>query len=160
MRLNTAVARLGVHDDTVRNWRKKLGIFEKTRHEVTPKQFEELRRLRDSRQKYTRRGEKLEGSELNAGLEPNSDKLLEFRDDDAAEIRNLKQQYNQNIAKIDYVENLLQTQMGQGLTPEKYLMDSSEKCQRLNISIAAALRKLSPVENELEMAINERLSSY
>jgi hypothetical protein len=76
------------------------------------------------------------------------------------EVKNLKNQYNDNLKLMAYMTKLALYQMEQGKIPEKYLVDSIGKFQKGNIDILKTIRKLSPEEDELLNTIKERLASY
>ena len=54
MKINEVLEKLGISRATLTRYRKKLGIFEETRSNITKSQFKELEKLVNQRQKYTR----------------------------------------------------------------------------------------------------------
>lgn len=160
MKLKEAIERLGISRSSVDRYRKKLGIFHETKKEVTLEQFEELRKLRDYREKYTYKKpvEKLAKSQ-NDEMEK-SGVFLEINARDGTEIKNLKKQYNDNLGIIQYMQNLAFSDIKGGGIPEKYFIDSIEKYQKLNILILNTLKKINPETNDLQKLIEDKLGNY
>ena len=53
LKINEVLEKLGISRATLTRYRKKLGIFEETRSNITQSQFKELEKLANQRQKNT-----------------------------------------------------------------------------------------------------------
>ncbi|HEQ1581041.1 TPA: hypothetical protein VD746_000379 [Streptococcus pyogenes] len=76
LKINEVLEKLGISRATLTRYRKKLGIFEETRSNITKSQFKELEKLANQRQKYTRQ-ERVELSRKTFKLIP-KEKMLEI----------------------------------------------------------------------------------
>ena len=81
LKINEVLEKLGISRATLTRYRKKLGIFEETRSNITKSQFKELEKLANQRQKYTRE-ERVELSRKTFKLIP-KEKMLEINDNDS-----------------------------------------------------------------------------
>ena len=88
LKINEVLEKLGISRATLTRYRKKLGIFEETRSNITKSQFKELEKLANQRQKYTRE-ERVELSRKTFKLIP-KEKMLEINDNDSVGLKNLK----------------------------------------------------------------------
>ena len=98
LKINEVLEKLGISRATLTRYRKKLGIFEETRSNITKSQFKELEKLANQRQKYTRE-ERVELSRKTFKLIP-KEKMLEINDNDSVGLKNLKTQYNHFLIMI------------------------------------------------------------
>jgi hypothetical protein len=161
MKLSEACLRLNANRQTVYRWRKKLGIVEETSDNVSQTHFKELEKLNRLRLKSFNRMSDRQIDELSDSVIPISiDKFIKIREEDKIELSNLKEQYNNNIKKIEFLELKTADQMYNNEIPEKFLLDFIEKYQKANITIINAIERLSPEQNEMAEMIKEKLSKY
>lgn len=161
MKLDEVRERLQISNSTLYRYRKSLGIFEETRANVSPSQFEELRKLRDRRSKYSKTNDaEFEKQKLKDLKAVKSDGAIKINVSDSVEVQNLKQQHNDNLDLIVYLNRIVRQQMNDLKVPEKYLIDSIEKYQKLNMLILNTLQRLNPEEDDLKKMIAERLGTY
>lgn len=158
MKINEVLEKLGISRATLTRYRKKLGIFEETRSNITKSQFKELEKLANQRQKYTRQ-ERVELSRKTFKLIP-KEKTLEIRDNDPVGLKNLKNQYNHNQKVIENFQLEINKVINDGELPDKYLLDGMEKYQKLNMQIMSTIEKQSPQGDSLKEMIQEKLARY
>lgn len=142
LKINEVLEKLGISRATLTRYRKKLGIFEETRSNITKSQFKELEKLANQRQKYTRQ-ERVELSRKTFKLIP-KEKMLEISDNDSVVLKNLKTQYNHNQKVIENFQLEINKVINDGELPDKYLLDGMEKYQKLNMQIMSTIEKQSP----------------
>ena len=143
LKINEVLEKLGISRATLTRYRKKLGIFEETRSNITKSQFKELEKLANQRQKYTR-----------------EEKMLEINDNDSVGLKNLKTQYNHNQKVIENFQLEINKVINNGELPDKYLLDGMEKYQKLNMQIMSTIEKQSPQGDSLKEMIQEKLARY
>ncbi len=158
MKINEVLEKLGISRATLTRYRKKLGIFEETRSNITKSQFKELEKLANQRQKYTRQ-ERVELSRKTFKLIP-KEKMLEISDNDSVWLKNLKTQYNHNQKVIENFQFEINKVINDGELPDKYLLDGMEKYQKLNMQIMSTIEKQSPQGDSLKELIQEKLARY
>ncbi|APZ82144.1 hypothetical protein Javan26_0022 [Streptococcus phage Javan26] len=158
MKINEVLEKLGISRATLTRYRKKLGIFEETRSNITKSQFKELEKLANQRQKYTRQ-ERVELSRKTFKLIP-KEKMLEISDNDSVVLKNLKTQYNHNQKVIENFQLEINKVINDGELPDKYLLDGMEKYQKLNMQIMSTIEKQSPQGDSLKEMIQEKLARY
>lgn len=158
MKINEVLEKLGISRATLTRYRKKLGIFEETRSNITKSQFKELEKLANQRQKYTRE-ERVELSRKTFKLIP-KEKMLEISDNDSVSLKNLKTQYNHNQKVIENFQLEINKVINDGELPDKYLLDGMEKYQKLNMQIMSTIEKQSPQGDSLKEMIQEKLARY
>ena len=158
MKINEVLEKLGISRATLTRYRKKLGIFEETRSNITKSQFKELEKLANQRQKYTRE-ERVELSRKTFKLIP-KEKMLEINDNDSVSLKNLKNQYNHNQKVIENFQLEINKVINDGELPDKYLLDGMEKYQKLNMQIMSTIEKQSPQGDSLKEMIQEKLARY
>lgn len=158
MKINEVLEKLGISRATLTRYRKKLGIFEETRSNITKSQFKELEKLANQRQKYTRE-ERVELSRKTFKLIP-KEKMLEINDNDSVSLKNLKTQYNHNQKVIENFQLEINKVINDGELPDKYLLDGMEKYQKLNMQIMSTIEKQSPQGDSLKEMIQEKLARY
>lgn len=158
MKINEVLEKLGISRATLTRYRKKLGIFEETRSNITSSQFKELEKLANQRQKYTRE-ERVELSRKTFKMIP-KEKTIEISDNDSVSLKNLKTQYNHNQKVIENFQLEINKAINEGELPDKYLLDSLEKYQKLNMQIVSAIEKQSPQGDSLKEMIQEKLARY
>lgn len=158
MKINEVLEKLGISRATLTRYRKKLGIFEETRPNITKSQFKELEKLANQRQKYTRQ-ERVELSRKTFKLIP-KEKMLEISDNDSVVLKNLKTQYNHNQKVIENFQLEINKVINDGELPDKYLLDGMEKYQKLNMQIMSTIEKQSPQGDSLKEMIQEKLARY
>lgn len=158
MKINEVLEKLGISRATLTRYRKKLGIFEETRSNITKSQFKELEKLANQRQKYTRQ-ERVELSRKTFKLIP-KEKMLEISDNDSVVLKNLKTQYNHNQKVIENFQLEINKVIIDGELPDKYLLDGMEKYQKLNMQIMSTIEKQSPQGDSLKEMIQEKLARY
>ena len=156
MKINEVLEKLGISRATLIRYRKKLGIFEETRSNITKSQFKELEKLANQRQKYTRQ-ERVELSRKTFKLIP-KEKMLEISDNDSVGLKNLKTQYNQKVIENFQLE--INKVINDSELPSKYLLDGMEKYQKLNMQIMSTIEKQSPQGDSLKEMIQEKLARY
>ena len=120
MKINEVLEELGISRATLTRYRKKLGIFEETKSNISKSQFKELEKLANQRQKYTRQ-ERVELSRKTFKLIP-KEKMLEIRDDESVGLKNLKAQYNYNQKLIENFQLEINKFINDGDMPGKYLV--------------------------------------
>ncbi|HFZ6730018.1 TPA: hypothetical protein ACGPS2_000490 [Streptococcus agalactiae] len=148
LKINEVLEKLGISRATLTRYRKKLGIFEETRSNITKSQFKELEKLANQRQKYTRQ-ERVELSRKTFKLIP-KEKMLEISDNDSVVLKNLKTQYNHNQKVIENFQLEINKVINDGELPDKYLLDGMEKYQKLNMQIMSTIEKQSPQGDSLK----------
>jgi len=158
LKINEVLEKLGISRATLTRYRKKLGIFEETRSNITKSQFKELEKLANQRQKYTRE-ERVELSRKTFKLIP-KEKMLEINDNDSVSLKNLKNQYNHNQKVIENFQLEINKVINDGELPDKYLLDGMEKYQKLNMQIMSTIEKQSPQGDSLKEMIQEKLARY
>ena len=158
MKINEVLEKLGISRATLTRYRKKLGIFEETRSNITKSQFKELEKLANQRQKYTRQ-ERVELSRKTFKLIP-KEKTLDISDNDSVALKNLKTQYNHNQKVIENFQLEINKVINAGELPDKYLLDGMEKYQKLNMQIMSTIEKQSPQGDSLKELIQEKLARY
>ena len=158
MKINEVLEKLGISRATLTRYRKKLGIFEETRSNITKSQFKELEKLANQRQKYTRE-ERVELSRKTFKLIP-KEKMLEINDNDSVGLKKLKTQYNHNQKVIENFQLEINKVINDGELPDKYLLDGMEKYQKLNMQIMSTIEKQSPQGDSLKEMIQEKLARY
>ncbi|QJR40146.1 hypothetical protein [Streptococcus dysgalactiae] len=158
LKINEVLEKLGISRATLTRYRKKLGIFEETRSNITKSQFKELEKLANQRQKYTRQ-ERVELSRKTFKLIP-KEKMLEISDNDSVVLKNLKTQYNHNQKVIENFQLEINKVIIDGELPDKYLLDGMEKYQKLNMQIMSTIEKQSPQGDSLKEMIQEKLARY
>lgn len=158
MKINEVLEKLGISRATLTRYRKKLGIFEETRSNITKSQFKELEKLANQRQKYTRQ-ERVELSRKTFKLIP-KEKTLEISDNDPVGLKNLKNQYNHNQKVIENFQLEINKVINDGELPDKYILDGMEKYQKLNMQIISTIEKQSPQGDNLKEMIQEKLARY
>lgn len=161
MKINEVLEKLGISRATLTRYRKKLGIFEETRSNITKSQFKELEKLANQRQKYTRE-ERVELSRKTFKLIP-KEKMLEINDNDSVGLKNLKTlktQYNHNQKVIENFQLEINKVINDGELPDKYLLDGMEKYQKLNMQIMSTIEKQSLQGDSLKEMIQEKLARY
>ena len=158
MKINEVLEKLGISRATLTRYRKKLGIFEETRSNITKSQFKELEKLANQRQKYTRE-ERVELSRKTFKLIP-KEKMLEINDNDSVSLKNLKTQYNHNQKVIENFQLEINKVINDGELPDKYLLDGMEKYQKLNMQIMSTIEKQSPQGDSIKEMIREKLARY
>ncbi|HGA2089371.1 TPA: hypothetical protein ACGT5T_000650 [Streptococcus agalactiae] len=158
LKINEVLEKLGISRATLTRYRKKLGIFEETRSNITKSQFKELEKLANQRQKYTRQ-ERVELSRKTFKLIP-KEKMLEISDNDSVVLKNLKTQYNHNQKLIENFQLEINKVINDGELPDKYLLDGMEKYQKLNMQIMSTIEKQSPQGDSLKEMIQEKLARY
>ncbi|AQY25050.1 TPA: hypothetical protein ACUJK1_000917 [Streptococcus agalactiae] len=158
LKINEVLEKLGISRATLTRYRKKLGIFEETRSNITKSQFKELEKLANQRQKYTRQ-ERVELSRKTFKLIP-KEKMLEISDNDSVVLKNLKTQYNHNQKVIENFQLEINKVINDGELPDKYLLDGMEKYQKLNMQIMSTIEKQSPQGDSLKEMIQEKLARY
>lgn len=158
MKINEVLEELGISRATLTRYRKKLGIFEETRSNITKSQFKELKKLVKQRQKYTRQ-ERVELSRKSFKLIP-KEKTLDISENDSVALKNLKTQYNHNQKVIENFQLEINKVINAGELPDKYLLDSMEKYQKLNMQIMSTIEKQSPQGDSLKELIQEKLARY
>lgn len=158
MKINEVLEKLGISRATLTRYRKKLGIFEETRSNITKSQFKELEKLANQRQKYTRQ-ERVELSRKTFKLIP-KEKMLEISDNDSVVLKNLKTQYNHNQKVIENFQLEINKVINDGELPDKYLLDGMEKYQKLNMQIMSTIEKQSPQGDSIKEMIQEKLARY
>lgn len=158
LKINEVLEKLGISRATLTRYRKKLGIFEETRSNITKSQFKELEKLANQRQKYTRE-ERVELSRKTFKLIP-KEKMLEINDNDSVSLKNLKTQYNHNQKVIENFQLEINKVINDGELPDKYLLDGMEKYQKLNMQIMSTIEKQSPQGDSLKEMIQEKLARY
>ena len=158
MKINEVLEKLGISRATLTRYRKKLGIFEETRSNITKSQFKELEKLANQRQKYTRE-ERVELSRKTFKLIP-KEKMLEINDNDSVCLKNLKTQYNYNQKVIENFQLEINKVINDGELPDKYLLDGMEKYQKLNMQIMSMIKKQSQQGDNLKEMIQEKLARY
>lgn len=158
MKINEVLEKLGISRATLSRYRKKLGIFDETRSNITKSQFKELEKLANQRQKYTRQ-ERVELSRKTFKLIP-KEKMLKITDGDSVGLKNLKNQYNHNQKLIENFQLETNKAINSGELPDKYLLDGLEKYQKLNMQIMTTIEKQSPQGDSLKEMIQEKLARY
>lgn len=158
MKINEVLEELGISRATLTRYRKKLGIFEETRSNITKSQLKELKKLVNQRQKYTRQ-ERVELSRKSFKLIP-KEKTLDISENDSVALKNLKTQYNHNQKVIENFQLEINKVINAGELPDKYLLDSMEKYQKLNMQIMSTIEKQSPQGDSLNELIQEKLARY
>ncbi|WP_367006424.1 hypothetical protein ABZ559_11085 [Streptococcus sp. ZY19097] len=158
LKINEVLEKLGISRATLTRYRKKLGIFEETRSNITKSQFKELEKLANQRQKYTRQ-ERVELSRKTFKLIP-KEKTLDISDNDSVALKNLKTQYNHNQKVIENFQLEINKVINAGELPDKYLLDGMEKYQKLNMQIMSTIEKQSPQGDSLKELIQEKLARY
>ncbi len=158
MKINEVLEKLGISRATLTRYRKKLGIFEETRSNITKSQFKELEKLANQRQKYTRQ-ERVELSRKTFKLIP-KEKTMDISDNDSVALKNLKTQYNYNQKVIENFQFEINKVINAGELPDKYLLDGMEKYQKLNMQIMTTIEKQSPQGDSLKEMIQEKLARY
>lgn len=158
MKINEVLEELGISRATLTRYRKKLGIFEETRSNITKSQLKELKKLVNQRQKYTRQ-ERVELSRKSFKLIP-KEKTLDISENDSVALKNLKTQYNHNQKLIENFQLEINKVINAGELPDKYLLDSMEKYQKLNMQIMSTIEKQSPQGDSLKELIQEKLARY
>lgn len=158
MKINEVLEKLGISRATLSRYRKKLGIFDETRSNITKSQFKELEKLANQRQKYTRQ-ERVELSRKTFKLIP-KEKMLKITDGDSVGLKNLKNQYNHNQKLIENFQLEINKAINSGELPDKYLLDGLEKYQKLNMQIMITIEKQSPQGDSLKEMIQEKLARY
>lgn len=158
MKINEVLEELGISRATLTRYRKKLGIFEETRSNITKSQLKELKKLVNQRQKYIRQ-ERVELSRKSFKLIP-KEKTLDISENDSVALKNLKTQYNHNQKVIENFQLEINKVINAGELPDKYLLDSMEKFQKLNMQIMSTIEKQSPQGDSLKELIQEKLARY
>lgn len=158
MKINEVLEKLGISRATLTRYRKKLGIFEETRSNITKSQFKELEKLANQRQKYTRQ-ERVELSRKTFKLIP-KEKTLDIGENDSVALKNLKTQYNHNQKVIENFQLEINKVINGGELPDKYLLDGMEKYQKLNMQIMSTIEKQSPQGDNIKEMIQEKLARY
>ena len=158
LKINEVLEELGISRATLTRYRKKLGIFEETKSNISKSQFKELEKLANQRQKYTRQ-ERVELSRKTFKLIP-KEKMLEIRDDESVGLKNLKAQYNYNQKLIENFQLEINKFINDGDMPGKYLTDSLEKYQKLNMQVVSMIDKQSPQTDHIQELIKEKLARY
>lgn len=158
MKISEVLEKLNISRATLSRYRKKLGIFEETRSNITNSQFKEIEKLAKQRQKYTRQ-ERVELSRKTFKLIA-KEKTFEVTEHDSTSLRNLKTQYNNNQKLIENFQLEINKAINAGELPDKYLLDSLEKYQKLNMQVVSMIEKQSPQVDSVQELIKEKLARY
>ncbi|HEM6116510.1 TPA: hypothetical protein U2C09_001090 [Streptococcus suis] len=158
LKINEVLEKLEISRATLTRYRKKLGIFEETRSNITKSQFKELEKLANQRQKYTRQ-ERVELSRKTFKMIP-KEKTIEISDNDSVSLKNLKTQYNHNQKVIENFQLEINKVINDGELPDKYLLDGMEKYQKLNMQIMSTIEKQTPQGDSIKEMIQEKLARY
>lgn len=158
MKINEVLEKLDISRATLSRYRKRLGIFEETRSNITKSQFKELEKLANQRQKYTRQ-ERVELSRKTFKM-ISKEKTIEISDNDSVSLKNLKTQYNHNQKVIENFQLEINKVINDGELPDKYLLDGMEKYQKLNMQIMSTIEKQTPQGDSIKEMIQEKLARY
>ncbi|MDY3041198.1 hypothetical protein [Streptococcus pluranimalium] len=158
LKINEVLEKLDISRATLSRYRKRLGIFEETRSNITKSQFKELEKLANQRQKYTRQ-ERVELSRKTFKM-ISKEKTIEISDNDSVSLKNLKTQYNHNQKVIENFQLEINKVINDGELPDKYLLDGMEKYQKLNMQIMSTIEKQTPQGDSIKEMIQEKLARY
>ena len=151
---------LNISRSSLYNYRKRLGIVEETKDKITEKHLEQIKRLRNSRNKPANVTETEQIAKVEAKKENNQSGFLEVSQDDSIQLVNLKDQYNSNQQLINHLDKTIKLDIQKFITPEKAVTDTMEKYQKLNIALLKQIESVKPQEEDLGKIIKDKLANY
>lgn len=161
MNLCEAENALEISRNTLNKYRKLLKIFEETKENITQKQLNDMKKLRNLRKKNTKLSELvIKSKTLIKKQAKDIGEPIKINEFDQIKMKNLKKQYNNNLKIMNYMNKFTENQIKNNEIPEKYLIDTMERYQLLNIKILNTIKKLFPEISSLEKIIKEKLNSY
>lgn len=160
MKIKDVTEHLGITERTLYNYRKKLGILEETREEVSESQLKQFKDLASSRIRPMSSGKIKQAIQEEVVAIEDDTGSLEIFPTDSTELMNMKKQYNSNQKLIRLlsvkIRNMIENQEPIGKTET----DMMEKYQRLNLSLLKSISSINPEEGSLKDKIAEKLSRY
>ena len=150
---------LNISRSSLYNYRKRLGIVEETKDKITEKHLEQIKRLRNSRNKPANVTETEQIAKVEAKKENNQTGFLEVSQDDSIQLVNLKDQYNSNQQLINHLDKTIKLDIQKFITPEKAVTDTMEKYQKLNIALLKQIESVKPQEEDLGKIIKDKLAN-
>ena len=151
---------VGVSRITIYNYRKSLGILEETQEEVPDEIVEKFKKMASAKIKVKKDAKKKETVIKEARQSNNSEGFIEISSEDSTQLKNLKDQYNNNQVLINHLTREINTSILNFETPGKLEMDMMEKYQKLNVTLAKEIAKVNPEEESLSAKISEKLANY
>lgn len=156
MRTKDVPKYLGIGRTTLHNYRKKLGIFEETKREMSEEHLRRIIKIRNSRGNTGR--QRL--LETEAAKYASKTGHVKINTSDPAWIKNLKGSYNANQTVIEYLDKVIMSYLSRGETPDKTTADMMAKFQMLNIQITKKLILYEPLETDMKNKIQNGLAKY
>lgn len=160
MRTRDVSKHLGITHRTLYNYRKRLGIIEETREEVSDEQLKLFSDLARSRIKPKPATETRQAIIEQANSFDGEVGTLEINQSDSIELVNLKKQYNGNQKLIAFLDIKIQEMIRHNEPISKTETDMMEKYQKLNLSLLRSILSVNPEEDTLKKKIAERLALY
>lgn len=141
VKLHEAEKELDTSRTTLYRWRKKLGILDETKTEVSETHMKQLRALAKERVKRQISKEHRANVLVEAEQSDDFAYALQLQTGDSDETKALKVQYNGNLKVLAVIQNRIDLKLLCGEIPDKYLVDMLEKFQNMNIRIIKVLGK-------------------
>lgn len=155
MKLEEAAELLNISRTTLYRYRKKLGIVSETKDDVDVTHFEQLKKEARQTVKYAK---KIDLDKIIDEAVVKDLYLLEKSD--PFEVSQLKTQFNNNKKLIDSLQKEIDLMIASGEIPDKFILDSMEKFQKLNMKIMSDIEKIKPQADNLSSMIKEKLANY
>ena len=160
MKTKHVAEHIGITDRTLYNYRKKLGILEETREEVSESQLKQFRDLASSRIRPMSSEKIKQAIQEEAAAIEDDEGSLELSLRDSIELMNMKKQYNSNQKLIRFLSKRIRNMIENHEPIGKTETDMMEKYQKLNLSLLKSILSVNPDEDNLKNKIAERLEQY
>lgn len=160
MDTKTALEVLGCSKPTYRKYRRKLGIFEETAHEISEENVMKIKRLIEQQghvPKYTTKVI----TDMNP-IDENGKRadILAPKPFDSAQVLKLKEHYNVYSRYIDYLTQVIVECIDEAKLPPREVSNMIEKYETLCIKIAKELRHLEGDSDNIKEVISEKMQRY
>lgn len=160
MKTKHVAEHIGITDRTLYNYRKKLGILEETREEVSESQLKQFRDLASSRIRPMSSEKIKQAIQEEAAAIEDDEGSLEISTRDSIELMNMKKQYNSNQKLIRFLSIRIRNMIENHEPIGKTETDMMEKYQKLNLSLLKSILSVNPDEDNLKNKIADKLSQY
>ena len=157
MKQKEVMEKLNISRQTLLRYRKTLGIVEETKKEISKKQFELLKNLKNNNSfMYKEERDKV----LKGAEQFEAKGLMEIKATDCPNVKTLKCDYNNNRKFIEYLQSLLDKAVENKKLPPKLITNMLERYQMLNLKIITVLSKMKAEKKDIGALISERLEIY
>lgn len=160
MDTKTALEVLGISKPTYRRYRKLLGIYEETSHDISEENVLKIQKMLEASGNLPEHRRKVLTEMQAFDEEGNRADILVAKTFDSAQVRKLKEHYNVYSRYIDYLTQVIEDCMREGSLPPKDVSLLIEKYETLCIKIAKELRHLEGDADNIAEVINDKMSRY